>query len=108
LKASNTRAGDQFGTSVAIDGNLIAVGASGQGGSSGAVYLFERTTGIWTQQAFLKASNRAYDDVFGQAVAISSDTVAVGASGENSNASGVGGNQLDDSVVDSGAVYVFK
>jgi hypothetical protein len=61
----------------------------------------------WTQQAYLKASNTGVDDEFGNAVAVSGDTVVVGAAREDSNTTGVNGNQSNNSVVDSGAAYVF-
>ncbi|MEP6825540.1 MAG: integrin, partial [Ramlibacter sp.] len=126
VKASNTGAGDQFGQSVALssDGSTLAAGAyqegsnaTGIGGNqadnsasgSGAVYVFTRTAGVWSQQAYVKASNTAATDRFGQSVALSSDgtTLAVGASGEYSNATGIGGNQADNSAGDAGAVYVY-
>ena len=59
------------------------------------------------QQAYLKASNTEADDHFGQAVAVSGDTVVVGAFGEDSNATGVNGNQTNNSAGTSGAAYVF-
>ena len=122
LKASNTGAGDQFGHSVAIDGNTLVVGAteeasnaSGVNGDetnngasgSGAVYVFTRSGTTWSQEAYLKASNTEAGDNFGRSVALSSNTVVVGASLEDSNAIGVNGNQADNSASDSGAVYVF-
>jgi hypothetical protein len=58
------------------------------------------------QQAYLKASNTGMQDIFG-AVAVSGDTVVVGASLEDSNATGVNGNQADNSAEASGAAYVF-
>ena len=71
--------------------------------------MFTRSGDTWTLQAFLKASNTDAADMFGDAVSISADgnTVAVGAVGEASNATGVGGNQADNSVGSAGAVYVF-
>jgi hypothetical protein len=122
LKASNSGAEDRFGTSVALSGNTLAVGASledsaaqGVGGNqddnsasaSGAVYVFLRTGTAWLQEAYLKASNSDSVDVFGHTVALSGDTLAVGAIYEASAAQGVGGNQDDNSAADSGAVYVF-
>jgi trimeric autotransporter adhesin len=126
LKPSNTAAFDQFGYALALsaDGNLLAVGApfedsaaSGVDGdqdddsvpSAGAVYVFERQLGSWSQRSYLKASNPGQGDRFGSAVALSSDgsTLAVGAIGEDSAASGVDGDQDDDSVNSAGAVYVF-
>ncbi|MBX9735301.1 MAG: hypothetical protein K2X32_00105 [Phycisphaerales bacterium] len=55
----------------------------------------------------MKASNPDAADLFGNAVAISGDTVVVGALGEDSSATGVNGNQADNSAGSSGAAYVF-
>ena len=122
LKASNTEAGDNFGRSVALSSNTVVVGASledsnaiGVNGSqadnsasgSGAVYVFTRSGTTWTQQAYLKASNTETGDNFGSSVALSSDAVAVGAFNEDSNATGVNGDQTNNSASGSGAVYVF-
>jgi hypothetical protein len=122
LKASNTDAGDQFGFSVAISGDTIVVGANGEdstasgvngnqadnsGLSPGAAYVFTRSGGTWSQQAYLKASNPGNLDAFGSAVGISGDTITVGAPLERSAATGVGGDQLDNSASQSGAGYVF-
>ncbi len=122
LKASNTEGGDYFGTSVAIDGDTVLVGAFAEdsnatgidgnqadntGQLSGAAYVFVRSGTTWSQQAYLKASNTGSGDYFGNSVAIDGDTVLVGASGEDSNASGIDGNQADNSAANSGAAYVF-
>lgn len=123
LKASNADTNDGFGASIAIDGDTLVVGAPGEnsnanmvGGNqmnesadnSGAVYVFVRSAmGVWSQQAYIKASNNDANDNFGGAVAISGDTIAIGAPFEDSNAVGVGGNQGDNSDPDSGAVYVY-
>ena len=122
LKASNTGAGDQFGYSVAISGDTVVVGAwnedsnaTGVNGTqsdnsasaAGAAYVFVRSAGTWTQQAYLKASNTGAGDNFGYSVAISGDTVVVGAQNEASNATGVNGTQSDNSASSSGAAYVF-
>jgi hypothetical protein len=74
---------------------------------AGAAYVFTRSGTIWSQQAYLKASNTGAGDDFGYAVALSGDTLVVGANTEDSNATGVGGNQNDNSAVDAGATYVF-
>jgi trimeric autotransporter adhesin len=122
LKASNTGAGDLFGTSVALSGDTLAVGAfredsgaRGVGGDqddnsasdSGAVYVFRRSGTVWQQEAYIKASNTGADDYFGYSVALSGDTLAVGAPYEDSAAQGVGGDQTDNTASDSGAVYIF-
>ncbi len=122
LKASNTEAGDSFGHSVAVSGNTVVVGAfdeastatgvNGNGSlggasGSGAAYVFVRNGTTWSQQAYLKASNTGAGDSFGVSVAVSVDTVVVGATGEESDATGVNGDQSDNSAPDSGAAYVF-
>jgi hypothetical protein len=127
VKASNTEAGDFFGDSVALSasGDTPAVGASYESSSavgvdgdqhdngaqsSGAVYVFERSHGSWAQQAYVKASNTGASDRFGHSVALSSSghTLAVGAIGEASSATGVNGDETDDSAPKSGAVYVLR
>ena len=59
------------------------------------------------QQGFLKASNTGAYDRFGNAVAVSGDTLVIGAPIEGSNATGVNGDQLNNSADISGAAYVF-
>lgn len=59
------------------------------------------------QQAYLKASNAEAGDRFGEFVAISGDTVVVGASDERSNSTGINGDQTNNSKTNAGAVYVF-
>jgi hypothetical protein len=111
VKASNTTAGDNFGLSVTLsgDGTILAVSATNEAGS-GAAYVFTRTAGSWTQQALLKASNADAGDAFGDRLVLSADgsTLAVEAFVEDSAATGIDGNQADNSATDSGAVYVFS
>ncbi len=122
LKASNSSSNDVFGTAVAISGDTIVIGApqedsnaTGVGGdqsnnsatNAGAAYVFVRAGTNWAQQAYLKASNSSTNDAFGTSVAISGDTVVIGATGEDSNATGVNGNQSNNSTANSGAAYVF-
>ncbi len=126
IKASNTDANDRFGTAVSLndDGDTLAVGATdgdsnaaGIGGgetdntadSAGAVYVFTLDSGTWRQQAYVKASNTQRLDRFGTAVSLSDDgdTLAVGAADEDSNASGVDGDQTNEETDDAGAVYLY-
>lgn len=119
LKASNPEAGDNFGTSVSISGDTIVVGAEGEDGNrvdgesdnsaseAGAAYVFVRSGTTWSQQAYLKASNAESGDHFGNSVSISGNTIAVAAYQEDSSATGVNGNQSDNSAPDSGAAYAF-
>jgi FG-GAP repeat len=126
LKASNAKKDDQFGSTVALsgDGNTMAVSttaedsaAKGMNGNqadhsalnAGAVYVFIRNGGAWVQQAYVKASNAKAGYQFGSSLALSDDgnTMAVGAVGEASSATGIDGNQADASMPGAGAVYVF-
>jgi hypothetical protein len=73
---------DEFGFSVAVDGDIMVVGSrfDDDGGfSSGSAYVFERTESGWGEQAKLVASDSEAYDYFGSAVAISGDTILVGA-----------------------------
>ncbi len=110
LKASSTAEGGYFGYAVAVSGDYAVVSAyldSSKGQASGLVYVFLRTGSTWAQQAVLRAPNAESDDQFGTSVAISGDTIVVGAPYEDSNATGVGGNQSNNSAGDAGAAYVF-
>tara|TARA_R110002096_G_scaffold16898_1_gene57632 strand:- start:80421 stop:82268 length:1848 start_codon:yes stop_codon:yes gene_type:complete len=122
VKASNTDASDRFGTSISLSGDSLAVGAqleasnaSGINGSqnnllasSGAVYVFRRNGTSWSQEAYIKASNPGLVDGFGESVSLHGDALAVGASAEDSNASGVNGVQDNADAQNSGAVYLFR
>ena len=122
LTASNAEAGDIFGEGVTVSGDTIAVGAAGEdstatgvngneadntGFASGAVYVFVRSGTLWTQQAYIKASNTDDSDAFGDAVALEGETLVVGSLSESSNATGVNGDQSDNSAYRAGAAYVF-
>ncbi len=126
IKASNPDNGDSFGGDISLsaDGNTLAVGAVGESSNArgvngnqhdnsafaaGAVYVFSRQGGDWTQQVYLKSSNHDQGDTFGHAVSLSADgnTLAIGATNERSNATGVNGDQDDNTVEGSGAVYLF-
>ncbi len=99
LTASDGAVGDNFGN-VAIDGDTLVVGAYGDDGPAGAdqgsAYVFVRDAGAWTQVAKLLAPDAAVGDTFGSNVAISGDTIVVGAPYDN----GPAGN-------DQGSAYVF-
>jgi hypothetical protein len=131
VKPSNMDPGDTFGAGLALSGDMLAVGASAEAscatgvngdqsnndcgtavvtGSSigaGAVYLFARSTGVWTQQAYVKASNTGPDN-FGASVALGDQMLAVGAAGESSCARGINGDQQDNGCSAAGAVYVYR
>ncbi len=124
LQASNRQDRDRFGGSVAISGDIIVVGARAESSSAteidgngadngapaaGAAYIFVRRGGTWSQEAYLKASNACPYDHFGASVAVSGDTVYVGAPDEDGSTKGIGGKQMSETdTPDSGAVYVFS
>jgi hypothetical protein len=60
------------------------------------------------QNAYIKASNSELFDNFGSATAISGDELLIGASREESSATGVNGNQADNSLGGAGAAYAFR
>ena len=86
--------GENFGKSVAIDANYVAVGAYREGGDQGAVYIFhyDTDTESWDLAQKIQADNERGAH-FGYSVALSGDTLIAGAPQEN---------------VDSGFVYIFK
>ena len=75
--------GDYFGTSVAVYGDLVAVGATQfdpvEESGPGKVILYHRNGGLWSQEAYLEAENGRAGDAFGNSVAIYGSTVVVGA-----------------------------
>ncbi len=121
IKPSNTTAGHAFGRALARSGDTLVAGshddssATGVNGDqdntdsplSGAVFVFQRGPAGWAQQAYVKASNTGAGDGFGSSVSLSGDTLAIAATGEDSAATGVDGDQTSNAVQDSGAVYVF-
>lgn len=127
LKASNTEAADNFGSKIEMsaDGLNLVVSASSEdstatgingnqsdnaASASGAVYVFTNNADVWSQQAYIKASNTDVDDVFGNSIAISAngDVLAVAAYKEDSVSTGIENDQTDNSAQDSGAVYLFN
>ena len=129
LMAPNAGSYDGFGRSVAISGDTVVVGAIDEDSNqstitngdtasldnsahySGAAYVFRRTGETWIQEAYLKASNGNRNDAFGFSVAISGDTVVVGAVNEISSQTTITNGpiaDLDNSGTVYGAVYIFK
>ena len=125
LKPSNGESGDLFGWSTGVSGNSIVIGTCAEAGGgtgvdpspasdnssfrSGAAYVFELVGGSWTQTAYLKASNTDAEDYFGWSVAVSDDTLVVGAYGEDGNGVGVDPfTQANNSSRESGAAYIFE
>ena len=100
LFANDGSANDRFGGNVAIAGETVIVGTSGDdiGGNTGqgSAYIFVRVGANWTLQQKLTANDGAVTDAFGNSVAIVGDTVVVGAYFDN-----IGGN------TNQGSAYIF-
>ena len=106
IVASDRGTGDNFGSSVAINGDYVVIGAYQDGEdtggfngmiNAGSVYIFKRNGTDWTQEAKIVALDRHEGDAFGISVSISGDYVVVGAFGKSTNTS-----------VSSGSAYIFK
>ena len=104
------------GYNVAIDADTLVIGdpnsdvdASGVAGAApgGVARVYTRVGATWSLQATLKASNAEMGDSFGTSVSIDGDTLIVGASGEDSDATGVDGDETNDGIDNAGAAYVF-
>ncbi len=120
LKAGNAGAGDKFGSSAAVTGDTVVVGAIGEASSTagvdstpndaaagaGAAYVFSRAAAVWTQQAYLKASNPAAGANFGKAVGAAGDTVIAGANFESSSSTGINSTP-NTAAPQAGAAYIF-
>jgi hypothetical protein len=134
LKGSRSSVNDSLGGSLTIsgDGNTIAVGTTeenclvpgvnpsgcdvdatppnfGMSFSAGAVYVWGRSGNTWTEQAFIKSSNPNLYDLFGARATLSGDgnTLAVSAQREDGGTRGFNGNQADNTILESGAAYLF-
>ena len=83
ITATDAAQGDYFGWSVALEGDTALIGAPGDDVSSafeqGSAYVFVRAGVLWTQQAKLSAADGAGNDQFAWKLALSGDTVLVGA-----------------------------
>gem|GEM_PF-998199 len=97
--------GDYFGRSVAVSGDTIVIGADYDNDAcpndplcrSGAAYVFRHNGSSWIEEAKLKAADNAANKYFGHAVAISDDTIVVGAA-----------HGYDPHMTNTGSAYVFR
>lgn len=100
LTAPDAQPGYGFGWSVHLDGDDLLIGAPGANSEgdwfTGAAYLFRQSRGAWIPSAKFTASDSREGDSIGYAVAISGDTVFVGANG------------TDDAGSNSGSSYLFR
>lgn len=99
LRPTDLKARGFYGQAVSIWEDTAVIGAPSDDDvalDSGAVYVFTRSNGIWTQQAKIKAQDAEAGDEFGWSVQVQGDTLVVGADSE------------DDFANNSGAAYVFR
>lgn len=127
IKAQHADENDLFGFSISLDaeGKILAVGvprddseargiselwSNGSDPAAGGAYVYRNLTGeAWTLGNYVKASNTDANDTFGRSLTLSADgaTLAVAATGEDSRATGVNGDQADDTGDATGAVYLY-
>jgi hypothetical protein len=125
IKASNPSIDDFFGEQVALtsDGNFLAVGAPNEDGAgrgfdptdnndapdAGAVYTYRRVGSTWLPVQYIKSPNTDDGDQL-RGVALNADghTIVIAAIGEDGASMGFGGDPSDNTVMDSGAVFVIE
>ena len=99
LRSSDTASGDEFGTALAIDGNVAIIGSpydDDLGQESGAAYIFRFDGTVWAEEMKLTAGDGNAGDIFGSAVSIDGDVAVVGS-------------RLHDAIgFDSGSAYVYR
>ena len=99
LLAADADPNDHFGSALALDGDVLAIGAPNDDRlrrNEGAVYVFRHSGAAWTQEAKLVASDAAMDDRFGSSVDLHGNRLIVGARAD------------DDAGPSSGSAYVFE
>ena len=97
LSASDGAPNDGFGVEVALDGDVLVLGAAEENSLTGAAYVFERSGTTWGETVKLTVSDAAFFNRFGESVTVSGDRIACGAPGY---VHGVGNTQ--------GSAYVFQ
>jgi hypothetical protein len=111
IAASDRIAGDSFGSAVAIDGDYLIAGAlnrdendaqSTMQADCGAAYIYENIGVNFQQERKIRAEDRAANDYFGQAVAISGGNVIAGANREDEDAAG------NNTLADAGSAYFYN
>ncbi len=96
------------GTSLSLYDEVLAVGAPNQDFNEGSVFIYRLVNGGWEFEDELKAQFPGSGDNFGNSVSLQGTTLIVGAPQERSNATGINGDQDNNSLSQAGAVYVFE
>lgn len=101
LQSDDPFPSDSFGESIALDGDLLAIGADAHGQSDtsepGHVFLFSRTDGTWLRRARIGAAPGASLDSFGIGLALSDRRLAIGAPYED-----------NEQGINAGAAYIER
>ncbi len=105
IEPDDDKRGDNFGASVSIDGETVAIGApfadpdvgSGEITNAGAVYVFHKRPGGWSQQAKLVSESAVAFDHFGQSVKIDDTTIVAGANKQDYY-----------TIIRSGAAHIYE
>lgn len=118
IKSSNAQELDLFGSSLDLDadGDTLAVGAYREDhpadsvNNGGAIYIFAKTNGSWSQEAYITTNNPGSGDSLGEnTVKLSADgnTLAAGARTEDSPDTTIDGDDTDNTATNTGAAYLF-
>jgi hypothetical protein len=122
LTAAHPQQSDLYGSGVAFNGTALVVGGNGDSSGSrgangdptrsdayqsGAVHVYARQGKSWELTAYLKAANADAEDGFGQVVALTNDTILVGAPFEAGPSRGINGGADMNGATSSGALYMF-
>lgn len=123
IHGSNTEAEDSFGRRVAFHNDFLiavasgedsnAAGVNGDGSDNsvsraGATYVFDHAGGSWEEVFYLKAAHPSVDDFFGRSITASGESVFVGNSLDDSNATSINGDGSNNEGSNIGAVVEFK
>jgi hypothetical protein len=107
LTSFNADANTGFGSSVALNGDLLVVG-SGCDSCTGGVSTFVRSGDTWKNGTFVKSPNLDPVDALGFSVGVSGNRIIAGAPHEDSNATSFNQSGANNSVADSGAAFIFE
>ncbi|MEM6327524.1 MAG: T9SS type A sorting domain-containing protein [Bacteroidota bacterium] len=97
LTGSLPAPGDEFGSSVSLDGNRALIAAESDGNTFGSVYVFDLVGGVWTET--VRISGGMQNTNFGTSVSLEGDRALIGASRDD--------NSTGDPGYNSGAAYVY-
>lgn len=98
LTAKDSAPGDQFGWSIALQGNTVLIGSrldDDKGFNSGSVYVYTRHAGLWIEQQKLTAIDGSANDQYGLTLSLADNTAVIGAPFD------------DDNGFDSGSAYIY-